>query len=59
MKVIVAVCENDRCEMVIHKGDRVWNKGSELYCSGKCLFESFGHVKQTVLCEKQVVGGTR
>ncbi|MDI2588078.1 hypothetical protein OR571_13370 [Psychrobacillus sp. NEAU-3TGS] len=59
MKTPVAVCESDRCEKVIKKGEEMWHKGSELYCSGKCLFDSFGHVKQTILREKQVVGGTR
>lgn len=45
MKTPVAVCENDNCEKVIHEGDNVWHKGSELYCSGKCLIQSFGSAK--------------
>ncbi len=48
MKTPVATCENHRCEKAIHKGDQVWHKGSEVYCSGRCLFHSFGHVKQTI-----------
>lgn len=55
----VAVCENESCEKVIHKGDEVWYKGSELFCSGKCLFRSFGHIKQTILGEKHIVRGAR
>lgn len=55
MKTPVAACENIVCEKVIYKGDRVWHKGSELYCSGKCLIESFeGPVKQDLLREKHV-----
>lgn len=48
MKTPVAACENNRCEKAIHKGEQVWHKGSEMYCSGKCLFQSFGHQKQTI-----------
>ncbi|MEK3974721.1 hypothetical protein [Psychrobacillus sp. FSL K6-1267] len=59
MQSPVAVCENESCEKVIHKGDEVWHKGSELFCSGKCLIESFGPQKQTILHEKQIVGGAR
>ncbi len=50
----VAVCENDRCEKTIFKGEEAWHKGHELYCSGKCLIESFGSP-----VEEQVVGGAR
>lgn len=35
MNTPIAACENNRCEKAIHKGDEVWRKGSELYCSGK------------------------
>jgi len=53
MKTPVAACENIQCEKAIHKGEQVWRKGSEMYCSGKCLFQSFGHVKQTINEELQ------
>lgn len=55
----VAACENIQCEKAIHTGEKVWRKGSEMYCSGKCLFQSLGHVKQTILSEKHIVGGVR
>jgi hypothetical protein len=48
MKTPVAACENQRCEKAIHKGDQIWRKGFEMYCSGKCLFQSFGHQEQTI-----------
>lgn len=35
MKTPVAACENNQCEKAINKGDQVWRKGSEIYCSGK------------------------
>jgi hypothetical protein len=58
MKTPVAVCENDSCEKVIHDSERVWQKGSELFCSGKCLIESFGSpvepLKLQVLREKHI-----
>lgn len=54
MNTPVAVCENDRCEKTIFIGQKVWRKGSELYCSGKCLIESFGSP-----VKKQVAGGAR
>lgn len=59
MKTPVAVCENESCEKVIRYGDKVWHKGSEIYCSGLCLIESFGPQEQTILRKKHIVGGVR
>lgn len=36
---IVAVCS--QCEKPITKGERVWFKGRDYYCNGKCLTASF------------------
>lgn len=35
----VGICEH--CEKPIFKGDRVWFKGSDLYCHSLCLIASF------------------
>ena len=59
MKTPVAGCENTRCEKLIHKGDKSGGKGFKVYCSGNCLSQSFGYVKQTILGEKHIVGGAR
>lgn len=51
MKTPVAVCDNNGCEKVIYKGERIWYKGNEFYCTGKCLIQSFGNN------EKELPGG--
>lgn len=52
----ITVCANPKCESVIRKGQRVWHRGTDLYCHSKCLMTSFGvPYEKPVLREKEVL----
>lgn len=42
MREPVVACKT--CDKVIWTGDKMWMKGSERYCCGKCLIKSFEKV---------------
>lgn len=44
MKKVYTSC--DQCDKSIHVGEKMWMKGSECYCTGKCLIESFNENKK-------------
>lgn len=57
MKKPVTICSNPNCESAIHKGQRVWHRGYDLYCHSKCLMTSFGvpYENPELLREKEIV----
>ncbi len=50
----IATCENEICEKVIYKDQKVWSNGLELYYSGCCLIQLFAKTVKTL-----VVGGSK
>lgn len=54
MSKAITVCANPDCESAIRKGQRVWYRGSDLYCHSKCLMTSFGS-RKPLLREKEIL----
>jgi hypothetical protein len=44
----INVCANPDCEKAIYKGNKVWKKGSDLYCHIKCLADSLENKEEEI-----------
>lgn len=42
MSESITICANEKCESIIHKDQRVWFRGKDLYCHSRCLMTTFG-----------------
>lgn len=51
----VIICSNPECESIIWKGQRVWHKGSDLYCGSECLIESFQVKREKKVIREKVI----